>query len=57
MSHYEPSADTYPIVYYVNLFYKILIPSVLGGMGLFVLTDIYRRFIAPRITRKKEGSH
>jgi nitrate/TMAO reductase-like tetraheme cytochrome c subunit len=57
MSHYQPSAEVYPIVYFVNLFYKILIPTVLGGMGLFVLTDIYRRFIAPRIFRKKEGSH
>jgi len=57
MSHYKPSAEVYPIVYFVNLFYKILIPTVLGGMGLFVLTDIYRRFIAPRISRKKEGSH
>lgn len=57
MSHYEASADTYPIVYYVNLFYKILIPGVLGGMGLYVLTDIYRRFIVPRIFRKQEGSH
>jgi len=57
MSHYKPSAEVYPIVYFVNLFYKILIPTVLGGMGLFVLTDIYKRFIIPRIFRKKEGSH
>lgn len=53
MSHYIPSVENYPIVYYVNLFYKILIPTVLGGMALYVLTDIYRRFIA----RKKGGAH
>jgi hypothetical protein len=53
MSHYIPSPQHYPVVYYVNLFYKILIPTVLGGMLLYVLTDIYRRFI----TRKKGGAH
>jgi predicted CXXCH cytochrome family protein len=51
MSHYIPSPKEYPIVYYVNLFYKFFIPTVLGGMALFVLTDIYRR-IANRV---KEG--
>ncbi|GAB4542616.1 MAG: hypothetical protein Fur002_13210 [Anaerolineales bacterium] len=45
MSHYEPSPEHFPIVYYVNLFYKFFIPLVLGGMTLFVLTDIYRRII------------
>jgi nitrate/TMAO reductase-like tetraheme cytochrome c subunit len=53
MSHYIPSPQHYPVVYYVDLFYKILIPTVLGGMLLYVLTDIYRRFIA----RKKGGAH
>jgi nitrate/TMAO reductase-like tetraheme cytochrome c subunit len=45
LSHYEPSPQVFPMVYFVNLFYKIFIPAVLGGMTLFVLTDIYRRFI------------
>jgi hypothetical protein len=53
MSHYDASPEQFPLVYYVNLFYKILIPGVLGGMTFYVLTDIYRRFIA----RKKEGAH
>ena len=53
MSHYIPSPQHYPVVYYVNLFYKIFIPTVLGGMLLYVLTDIYRRFIA----RNKGGAH
>lgn len=53
MSHYIPSPQHYPAVFYVNLFYKIMIPSVLGGMALYILTDIYRRFIA----RGKGGSH
>jgi len=53
MSHYEPSPTKWPLVYYVNLFYKFFIPAVLGGMIVFVLTDIYRRFIA----RGKGASH
>jgi formate-dependent nitrite reductase cytochrome c552 subunit len=48
LSHYEPSPQVFPLVFFVNLFYKIFIPLVLGGMTLFVLTDVYRRFIAPR---------
>lgn len=45
MGHYEPSPQVFPLVYFVNLFYKFFIPAVLGGMTLYVLTDIYRRFI------------
>jgi len=52
MSHYIASPTQFPLVYYVNLFYKILIPTVVGGMLVYVLTDVYRRFIA----RKKEGA-
>ena len=53
MSHYEPSPKVFPMVYYVNLFYKIFIPAVIGGMLFYVLTDIYRRFIAR--PKKAEG--
>ncbi len=53
MSHYIPSTEKYPIVYYVNLFYKIFIPAVLGPMVLFVLSDIARRLI----NRRKGAAH
>lgn len=53
MSHYEPSPKVFPMVYYVNLFYKFFIPAVLGGMLFYVLTDVYRRFIAR--PKKAEG--
>ncbi len=43
LSHYIPDKSKYPIVFYVTEFYKYLIPIVLGGMVLFVLSDIYRR--------------
>ncbi|HEX9332569.1 MAG TPA: ammonia-forming cytochrome c nitrite reductase subunit c552 [Anaerolineales bacterium] len=52
LSHYEPSPRAFPLVYFVNLFYKIFIPTVLGGMILFVLTDVYRRFIVRRAQAK-----
>lgn len=40
MSHYIPSSQHYAIVYYVNLFYKIFIPLVLGGMLALVGLDV-----------------
>jgi hypothetical protein len=53
LSHYEPSPEKYPIVYYVNLFYKIFIPGLLGGMALFVVGDASRRVI----NRRKGAGH
>ncbi len=43
LMHYRASPEQYSVVYYINLFYTILIPLVIGGMLLFVLTDVYRR--------------
>jgi predicted CXXCH cytochrome family protein len=43
LGHYTPDKDIHPIVYYVTLFYKILIPGVLGGMAVYILSDIYMR--------------
>lgn len=56
LSHYEPSPKVFPMVYFVNLFYKFFIPAVLGGMLFYVLTDIYRNFIV-RFSHTKQGSH
>lgn len=39
MSHYIPSPENFPEVYYVNLFYKFFIPLVLGSMVLLVGLD------------------
>lgn len=44
LSHYRPSPAHWPLVYFVELFYDIFIPTVIGGMLLFVATDIRRRF-------------
>jgi hypothetical protein len=40
MSHYIPSPDHFPAVYYVNLFYKFFIPLVLGFMVALVAMDV-----------------
>ena len=56
LSHYIPSPDKYSLVYYVNLFYSFLIPTVLGGMGLLVVLDFFwrvrRRFRKPGATHQ-----
>lgn len=54
MSHYTPSPQHYPLVYYVNLFYKFFIPGVLGGMGALVLMDAGRATLNRR-KRRGEG--
>ncbi|MCL4561862.1 MAG: hypothetical protein M1281_14795 [Chloroflexi bacterium] len=53
LSHYIPNPKTTPLVYYVQLFYKIFIPTVIGGMVLFVISDFVRR----KIDRRKGASH
>jgi hypothetical protein len=53
MSHYIASPTRFPIVFYVQWFYKLFIPGVLGGMGIYVLTDILRKV---GITRRKKSA-
>jgi|GEM_PF-149667 len=43
--HYKVTRERAPLTYYVNLFYTILIPLVIGAMAFFVLTDIGRRIV------------
>lgn len=45
LSHYIPTPEKYPIVYYVNLFYKFLIPGVLVPMAVLVVMDFTRKMI------------
>ncbi len=54
VGHFQPSRDRFPLVYYVNLFYKLLIPAVIGGMALFVGIDAVRR-IVNRFRHKDEA--
>ncbi|MBI5928228.1 MAG: cytochrome C [Chloroflexi bacterium] len=43
VGHFEPSRTQHPLVYVVDLFYKILIPGVLSGFVFLVATDIFAR--------------
>jgi hypothetical protein len=54
LSHYIPSPEKYPLVYYVDLFYKIFIPMVLGGMALLVTLDVSRSAINYRRRRQAD---
>ncbi len=42
-SHYQPNPEQYALVYYVNLFYRIFIPTVIGFCVAFILLDMARR--------------
>jgi hypothetical protein len=56
LSHYIPDRERAPLVYWVDAFYKILIPGTLGGMALFILTDVAgRRRQAQAREEKAEG--
>jgi cytochrome c553 len=48
LGHYPPDRNHNPLVFYVNLFYWIFIPIVIGGMALFVATDLTRRLLNRR---------
>jgi len=56
LGHYRPDTEKAPMVYLVDLFYKILIPAVLGFMVVFNITDIGRN-IANRLSGRKEQDH
>jgi hypothetical protein len=45
LSHYIPSPEKYPVVFYVDLFYKFFIPTVLGGMAILVILDGTRKTV------------
>ena len=42
LSHYEPSPKKAPLVWATALFYKILIPVMIGGLALQVLLHLWR---------------
>jgi nitrate/TMAO reductase-like tetraheme cytochrome c subunit len=48
MDHYIASPTQFPLVFFVNLFYDLFIPAVIGGMLIFVIADFVRRAIGER---------
>lgn len=55
LRHYEPDREKFPLVYFVDLFYKILIPAVIGFMGFYVVMDSGSRLIY-RFSSKRDVS-
>jgi predicted CXXCH cytochrome family protein len=43
VGHYQASPTRHPLVYYVQLFYRILIPGLIGFFVAFIALDIARR--------------
>ena len=54
LNHYPPSRERWPLVFFVDLFYKIFIPTVIGAMLLFVFADVGRR-VFNRIREQRHG--
>ncbi|MEI7892115.1 MAG: cytochrome c3 family protein [Myxococcales bacterium] len=52
-SHYIPDKAKWPVVYYVNIFYKIMIPVVIGGMVIYILLEVLRN----AINKLRGGKH
>jgi hypothetical protein len=50
MSHYIASPEKYPLVYYINLFYWILVPGTVGALAIFIGSDLFRR-----VRRRTQG--
>ncbi len=41
--HYVPSPQHYPLIYYVRLFYRLVIPSTVGFFLLYIAVDVWGR--------------
>lgn len=46
--HYFPSREKYPIVFFVDQFYKVFIPGILGFFAIVMIPDAIRRIIDGR---------
>ncbi len=44
-SHYEPDRSRWPLVYWIDTAYKILIPGIVGPMVLYILLDLFRALV------------
>jgi predicted CXXCH cytochrome family protein len=51
-SHYEPNLQKWPLVYFVNLFYSIVIPVTMGAMLLYIGLDVFHWFTKRRRSRR-----
>jgi len=56
LGHYIPAPDKAALVFYVQWFYKLLIPAVLGAMVILNGTDLYRRIWGKKSAAKEGDS-
>ncbi|MEJ2487191.1 MAG: cytochrome c3 family protein [Anaerolineales bacterium] len=56
LAHYRPDLDNAPIVYLVNVFYSVVIPVTVGGMLIFIATDIFRTLAKKRKAKKSAAA-
>jgi len=54
VGHYRASPNRYAVVYYINLFYQILIPAVIGFFLLFIAIETFHAAVLSRFCRKQE---
>lgn len=50
VGHFEPTPEDNPGLFAVDLFYKILIPAVIGGFAVMVVSDVFGRI-------RRRGQH
>jgi predicted CXXCH cytochrome family protein len=53
LSHYRPDLRKFPLVFLVDLFYKLLIPGVIGFMALYVGVD-FLSHLSRRVRRGRQ---
>ncbi|MEP7357057.1 MAG: ammonia-forming cytochrome c nitrite reductase subunit c552 [Anaerolineales bacterium] len=56
LSHYTPSPEHNALVYYVGLFYKYFVPTIVGGFAVFVVSDAGRRVVNKAKGRKPKAA-
>lgn len=53
-AHYTPDRDRWPVVYWINVFYKLAIPGILGGMGLYIVLELFHA-LRTRVSRWRQS--
>lgn len=51
LSHYKPTSESAPLVFGVNTFYAVVIPTIIGGMILYIGLDGGRKILNKRKRR------
>jgi predicted CXXCH cytochrome family protein len=52
-AHYAPDRNKWPVVYWVNYFYKFAIPGILGVMGMYIALELGHHLVSWLRARRK----